>query len=353
MLQAGERVSFLALTPVDRDEVLQDLPGITLLEWPCDVSPAAKRGAVGALIALAPAFRRVVRHAAPDLVQAGPVLSCGFLAALSQSRPLFVVSWGHDILLDIDESDLARSMGAYALSMADRVVCDCDAVRLRAAALADLPEDCFVQFPWGIDLAISDSVQPHPCRKELGWEESFVLLSARSWETLYGVDTLIHGFAQACRSNHGLRLLLLGAGSERDRVAALIDELALGDVIHVVGRAPEAQVTEYMAAADAYVSCSKTDGSSVSLLQAMSVGLPAIVSDIPGNREWIGTPNGVLFATGDAGSLSDSILSVAALNPQDLRDIADENQALIKEKADWNRNVNKLIESHYTVAQVP
>ena len=47
------------------------------------------------------------------------------------------------------------------------------------------------------------------------------------------------------------------------------------------------------------MSASLSDGSSVSLMEAMASGLPVLVSDIPGNREWVTEENGWLFAVND------------------------------------------------------
>ena len=44
---------------------------------------------------------------------------------------------------------------------------------------------------------------------------------------------------------------------------------------------------KWFRAADTYISCAQSDGTSVSLLEAMATGLPLIVTDIPSNREWV------------------------------------------------------------------
>ena len=43
----------------------------------------------------------------------------------------------------------------------------------------------------------------------------------------------------------------------------------------------------YLNAADIYVSTSLSDGTSLSLLEAMACSLPVVVTDIPANKEWI------------------------------------------------------------------
>ena len=66
------------------------------------------------------------------------------------------------------------------------------------------------------------------------------------------------------------------------------------------------RLPDYFRAADLYVSCSLSDGSSVSLFEAMATGLPVVVTEAPGNHEWVLTSdNGWLAAPGDAGCRKD------------------------------------------------
>src|SRR4029079_13645664 len=72
--------------------------------------------------------------------------------------------------------------------------------------------------------------------------------------------------------------------------------------------------------AEVYVSASRSDSTSQSLLEAMAAGALPVVSDIPGNREWVtdgeranaGDRRGLvglaqLFAPGDAQGLADAV----------------------------------------------
>jgi glycosyltransferase involved in cell wall biosynthesis len=64
---------------------------------------------------------------------------------------------------------------------------------------------------------------------------------------------------------------------------------------------------------EVYVSMSRSDSTSQSLLEAMAAGLLPIVSDIPGNRPWIGSDAGTGVPCGDAPALAEAV--VGALGP--------------------------------------
>jgi len=99
-------------------------------------------------------------------------------------------------------------------------------------------------------------------------------------------------------------------------------------------------------AADLYVSGTHSDGSSVSLMQALACGLPVLVSDIPGNREWI-TPGeaGWLFQDGNSDELAEGILT-AARQRNNLAEIGKSARMLAERRADWTKNFPRLFEAY-------
>jgi len=74
--------------------------------------------------------------------------------------------------------------------------------------------------------------------------------------------------------------------------------------------------------ADVYVSASHVDGSSVSLLEALACGKPALVSDIPSNCEWVSPgEQGWLFQDGNANELADRMMEICehGIDPQQFK----------------------------------
>ena len=70
----------------------------------------------------------------------------------------------------------------------------------------------------------------------MGWQNDFVVLSLRSWEPLYGVDVLVSGFARAAQQAPGLRLLLLGGGSQEEVLRKILSEYKVLDRVHFAGQ---------------------------------------------------------------------------------------------------------------------
>jgi glycosyltransferase involved in cell wall biosynthesis len=186
-------------------------------------------------------------------------------------------------------------------------------------------------------------------RSRLGWEEAFVVLSLRSWEPVYGIDVLLRGFALAAEQSPRLRLMMMGGGSLAPMVHQMIRQHDMADRVTLGGQVSQENLPQVYHSADLYVSASHSDGSSVSLMEALGCGLPVLVSDIPSNREWVtGGEQGWLFPDGDARALCQGILRVLDL-PGGLTKIGEAARARAELRADWQINF-KVLERAYEKA---
>lgn len=289
-------------------------------------------------------LRRIFEETRADVVHAGPVQTCGLLAALGGARSLVIMSWGSDLLWDARRW-LPRVEAKIALRRADAFIGDCLAVRESARRLG-VPESKMVIFPWGVDLSQFSPGDDGGVRTRLGWEGHFVVLSARALEPLYGVDLLAQAFASAAKADPEMRLLLLGQGSLRPHLQAIFEHHGIGGQVHFAGQVDYANLPAFYRSCDVYVTTSHSDGSSVSLLEAMACGRPVVASDIPGNREWVEAgKNGWLFADGDALSLRKALLEARSARAL-LLQLGASSRQIAEAKADWINNRRGLSKAY-------
>ena len=293
----------------------------------------------------------MVRDLRPDVLHAGPVQTCGYAAALSGFHPLLIMPWGSDLIAYADRNPDWMRATEIALRAADGFFPDCNAVRAAGERFVTFPNEKIVQFPWGIK---SGSFSPQGAaisRESLGFStDSFIFASTRSWEPVYDIPVLLQAFHRAWQQNNRLRLILLGHGSEAARVRAFIVEHELGCVVATPGLVPAAEMPRWFRAANAYVSCTRSDGTSISLLQAMATGLPAIVSDIASNREWVTKEkNGWLASVGSSEEFAEKLLRAANLKTGDREAISGRNQRIVAERADWDSNFPGLLRLYETL----
>ncbi len=288
--------------------------------------------------------RAVLDRIGPELVHAGPVQGPAFLAALAGFRPLVTMSWGSDLLWQARRG-AGRWKARLTLARSDVLVCDSEPVLQRAVQLG-MPAERIVKFPWGVDL---DHFSPGPAsglRRELGWEAEFVVLSTRAWEPLLGIDVLVNGFIRAAAGCPELRLLMLGSGSLESEIKQRIALAGLDQRVHYAGQVEYERLPEVYRAADLYVSASHSDGSSVSLLEAMACGLPALVSDIPGNREWVEPEvNGWWFRDKDTDELANGLRQAVRVHSR-LGEFGLAARRTAEARANWLTNFNELLRAY-------
>jgi len=338
LAQHGHQVFFLRLERqayASEDRPLP--PQVEIVRWVGGERPVSWRDGPRLLASL----KRVLRQVRPDLVQAGPLQRSALLVAMSGFRPLVSMSWGYDLILDAGRNALWRWATRFTLQRSQALVGDSEIVR-RLAIRYGMPSERVVTFPWGVDLR---RFSPPPDR-EIGAGRPFTLLSTRSWEPIYGVDVIARAFVLAAARLPGLRLVMLGNGSQAAYLRNIFHQAGVEERIIFAGQVSQAELPRYYQAADLYLSASHSDGTSISLLEALACGCPALVSDIPGNREWI-TPGvvGWLFPDGDYKALAEAILE-AASDRQRLQQMGLAARRLAEERADWEKNFPRLFDAY-------
>ena len=95
--------------------------------------------------------------------------------------------------------------------------------------------------------------------------------------------TLLHAVPQVIREIPEFRLQIVGDGAERPALEQLVHELNLSGCVELLGE--RSDIPELLAGAGFFVSSSRTEGVSLTLLEAMAVGLPILATTVGGNPE--------------------------------------------------------------------
>lgn len=322
-------------------------PGIEQVGWAGGQSAVSWRDGARLLADL----RRVIRQVQPDLIQAGPLQRSAFLVALAGFRPLLSMSWGYDLIHDARRNALWRWATRFTLQRSAVMVGDCATIRQLARSYG-MPDARIVTFPWGVDIrhfspnlngkaglpADNSQMQVGP--------GSFTLLSTRGWEPIYGVDVIARAFVIAARQRPELSLVMLGNGSQAAELRQIFAQGQVEERVRFPGLVRHADLPRFYRAADLYLSASHSDGTSISLLEALACGRPALVSDIPGNREWVAPGvHGWWFPDGDAEALAQGMLH-AVDQRQSLAEMGHAARLLAEQRADWQVNFQELLKAY-------
>jgi glycosyltransferase involved in cell wall biosynthesis len=281
-------------------------------------------------------FRRLTQKIKPDLIHAGPIQTCAFIAVLSGFRPILTMSWGFDLMDDVHKSKWMEWVTSYTLRRSTFFTSDAKVTRDTAVAYGMNPDKTIV-FPWGVDL---DHFKPDT---EHAPRNTFTIFCNRAWESRYGVDVLARAFVKVAQERDDVNLLLLGGGSQGHLLRQIFEGGGVLDRVAFVGQISQTVLPEWYHRADLYISPSHVDGSSVSLMEALACGLPCLVSDIPANKEWVTEgENGWLFRDGDANHLAQKILAAIAQR-ETLPQVGQSSRRVAELRADWKNNAEALM----------
>jgi len=279
-----------------------------------------------------PRLRQALRAFAPDLVDAHFVPNYGLMGALAGRRPLSIAAWGSDLLLSAGRGPWRRARARFALERAALVLCDAENLA-RAARDAGAPHANVRVIPWGVDRALF-----RPARER----ERGLVVSARMHEDVYDLPTLIEAFSRVLPSHAEARLVIAGDGSRRASLERLAEAKLPRERFRFVGRLPGAELATWFSRAEVVLSASRSDSTSQSLLEAMAAGAVPVVSDIEGNREWVGEGDGArLFALGDAAACA-AALERALADPAWREEARARNAAVIAARGDWQANLARI-----------
>ena len=190
----------------------------------------------------------------------------------------------------------------------DRVVAVCDAARtnmsIGAAALAHKI------------VTIRNGAYPPPHRMDASvGKTGFTLVSVGRLAPAKSYDTLLRSVALARRHVPDLALWIVGDGSDSTSLRQLSRELELDDVVEFCGE--RADVGTWLRRADVFVLSSVSEGLPISILEAMAVGLPAIVTDVGGMPEVITLSGaGRTVPANDVQTLAAAIVEFAGMRDQ-------------------------------------
>ena len=121
--------------------------------------------------------------------------------------------------------------------------------------------------------------------------------------------TLLDAFHRVVTSGHRARLLVIGGGPLEGSLAQRSAQLGIADHVHFLGFRRD--IPDLLAALDAFVLSSTMEGVSLTLLEAMSAGLPVVATRVGGNPEVVlEGETGLLVPAGDPLALADAMVQL-------------------------------------------
>lgn len=138
----------------------------------------------------------------------------------------------------------------------------------------------------------------------------FTFVSIGSLVPGKGFDLLIQAFHRHKEKLSPWKLVIVGAGREREHLQKLIDSLGLSRHIVLVGKKSKAEMVDILKSSQVFVLASRGETFGVVYIEAMMLGLPVVATACGGPDALINESNGLLVPVENVERLSDAILTL-------------------------------------------
>jgi len=245
-------------------------------------------------------YQEIVNKEKPNLIHIQQISTYSLLLIkalerLKLSIPVVVTAWGSDILINPSKGLLYKKMVQYVLEHGNIFTADAQflADEMKKLASSKIP---IMIANFGIN------VENIPVQKEN------IVYSNRLHKPLYRIDKIIIAFSKFLQQNSEWKLVVAATGTETECLKQLCKTLEIESNVEFLGWVDAKINSENYAKAKIWVSIPESDATSISLLEAMSLGCIPVVSDLPANKEWIENgKNGVVVKNVDYDFIAEAL----------------------------------------------
>jgi len=281
-------------------------------------------------------LRSEVRAFEPDIVHTHYAGRNGLIGTLLNFHPHVVTVHGSEVLLSHFPK---KQLVSWILRKADMVTTDSQAVEKK---IWDMGVSCWnteiVRF--GVDV---EFFYPYP--KKDGKTIDPSIISLRSFESIYDIETLLRAFQIVLEHYPKADLVLLGGGRKYRSLVYLAQYLGIYDRTFFYGQMSPFSVRNHLRSSWVYVSTALSDaGLASSTAEAMACELPCVITDVAENAGWVCPYH--LFKPGDYKTLAEIIIDLIE-NPDERELYGKLERDLIIEHNNYHTEMAKM-ETLYT-----
>ena len=244
--------------------------------------------------------------------------------------PVSIKARGADIHFWGRDNHATRAQVVAAGQAADGMLAVSAALKADMVTLG-MPEDRITVHYTGIDRTRFHVRDRAAAKAALGVDGP-LLVSVGNLIARKGHALVIEAMAQLPEA----QLVIIGKGEEQAAFAALAARLGVAARVRFLGSQPHDVIADWLAAADAMVLMSKSEGLANAWIEALASGTPLVISDVGGAREVLNGPEVGCFADFNASSIAHAIQWVLA------RDLDRQAVAATVDRFSWDANTAAL-----------
>jgi glycosyltransferase involved in cell wall biosynthesis len=211
-----------------------------------------------------------------------------------------------------------KLLESYAMKGTDRVISvDRSTQELFGAKYPYLNERSSV-IPIGIRLEQWGTNERAALREKLGIpSQTKTMLYVGRLEKEKNVDLIIESLPIVEEEIQGCSLIIIGDGTQRDRLDAISKQAGTGAVQFMESQ-PHDVVRDYMAAADVFCLASSFESGPLVVLEALASGTPVVSTDVGQVRRFIGETTACRIVSRNKEEMAKAILDIFRLEREDV-----------------------------------
>lgn len=284
---------------------------------------------------LLPSIRREIQRIKPDVINSMYLTSYGLIAALLKGgHRLCHYVMGSDIIITPGKNFFYEQVTRFALARASLII---SASQQMTDKLVEMktPSSRILTQQYGVeDWLIETPFAP----------KVFDFVSNRTWVPNSNLMLMFEALRNIESSYQAAIIGEPVKGFEK-YAADIKEHIKLDLRLNLIGPLPFRKNISVVSQAKYLLSFTLTDGTSLSLLEAMAVGTVPIVSDIAPNREWVRDgENGFVVPMDDAKKALAQLQKALALPIDQYKRMQEANRQIIRDRGSLRANMAKVSE---------
>ena len=155
-----------------------------------------------------------------------------------------------------------------------------------------------------LDIFSKDKINYEHCkeiREKYGFsQDDFIGVFCGRLGKEKSIDTLLKYYKEQVNENDKIKLLIIGGGPEKDNLVALNKQYELENIVAFTDKIPHCELPDFYASCNFYITTSKSEMHSISMIEAMASGLPVLYIKDEFNMDQIENGiNGYIFSDSD------------------------------------------------------
>ena len=267
------------------------------------------------------------------LVVAGPLTDGVSAIPLEVKFPIFGISHAFDLNIEYGDFPILAN-----IKRCTAIMSDCRYISNILREIYDFKGNIY-EIPWGCDFDFFS-------RADIQFGTKPNILVTRNWFTLYRNDVIISALESLELKELEFNCTFIGDGNLLEKQIQDLKQVSVKNKLRFLGHQNRLEIRNTMATSWLYISAASSDGTSISLLEAMAAGMICITTDFPSNREWIEhSINGFTFPNGDSKALASLIELISSLSLEEKLEISRTAKDTVQNRGNWRNNQKTFISS--------